>query len=117
MSTARRHAGAPKAASEVAVLIPSLFLVAALAGVLPDCRCGCVNGAAMTLCTSIDAAQAQHDLCPSDLRCPSPGEAAELQRLDAPDPAATDCRRTMVWSVAEADYVPRNLCDVLASDP
>jgi len=79
-----------------------------------DCGCLCVEGMPKTVCQSIEEAQRQTNLCPLDLRCPSPPQADgdAPMRFDAPGEHARNCREVRVWDEAAGGYTGVRVCDV-----
>ena len=103
-------------------LIPfGLLLAAPVASA--TCICRCVEGVARTVCTTLDEAAANPQLCaPSEWRgdCPAAPAGFEPQRFAPPEPGATDCREARLWDPETGAYsTTTKVCDTVraTADP
>ena len=80
-----------------------------------NCSCQCVEGAARTVCTSVDEARADPSACgvlPHRVACePASQTAAPPRRFDPP-PGAKNCHAVRMWDPRRNDYsVIAKVCD------
>jgi hypothetical protein len=91
-----------------------LLLITLLAAVPADaaCSCQCLDGAPKTLCTSVEEAAENPDLCTADPPlCPAVGTPITPQRFVAPD-GAQNCRAAELWDPSEGeDASIAKVCD------
>ena len=85
--------------------------------VLADCACFCVDGAAKTLCTAVEEAQASADACGARASqvCPVNLDPLEPQAYPAPADGAVNCRDVQVFDGAAGQHTSLKVCDVQPS--
>ncbi|MFU8815755.1 MAG: hypothetical protein ACNA7W_10445 [Pseudomonadales bacterium] len=82
--------------------------------VAAQCGCFCVDGAPVTLCASVDAAQANVDACGARAseRCPVSFDVPARQVYPSPVEGATNCRDVYVHDAEAGAHAARKVCDV-----
>jgi hypothetical protein len=98
------------------LLVPlGLLLAAPNAGSV--CACRCVEGTARTVCTTLDEAAANPQLCASTTphaECPIAPAGFEPQQFPPPVPGALDCREARLWEPATGGYTTTTrVCDTV----
>ena len=101
-----------------AILVRFMLVAAAMvfgASAWGNCACFCVEGKLATMCTEVDEAQAQPNLCPasSSASCPQNFSTEAKGSYDAPNESAQNCRDVMVYDAIEGEYVNAKACDVI----
>ena len=68
-----------------------------------------------TLCTDLEEARENPDLCPpvSQAACPTDADSVANTTYDAPDERATHCRDVRIYDALKGAYVTVRACNVL----
>ena len=100
-----------------------LVVIGMLGGpaVSADCSCQCVEGAARTVCSSLEDAQKNPNRCgvgDARVNCPLPPAPAEAPIQYAPPAGASACRDARLWDPRSTAYtVHAKLCEATAAQP
>lgn len=80
-----------------------------------DCACVCANGNLMTMCSTVEEAQADPTECAvsGGAICPTPNYGGSISSYDAPEDGATNCRDVMVWE--NNSFTVVKACDVVSA--
>jgi hypothetical protein len=83
-----------------------------------ECSCLCLDGSYQPVCTSAEEVGPNRGLCQAQASqgCPTPTQAAELERYDAPVDGVANCRQAQVYDAAAGDHVMARVCDVAPAD-
>ena len=78
-----------------------------------DCACLCADGKQITMCNTVEEAQANPNACVVGETnvCPTPTGEASTTAYDAPAEDATNCRDMSVWDNNAFSVI--KACDVL----
>ena len=89
------------------------FLLLAASMTWADCACFCADGKQVTMCNTVEEAQANTNECfvSEDLICPTATHAAPGSSYEAPETDATNCRDISVWKGNTFEVV--QACDVV----
>lgn len=86
-----------------------------------DCACQCVEGAARTVCSSLEEARKNPNRCgvgPTQVNCPLPPPPTEAPIQYAPPDGASACRSARLWDPHSTAYsVHAKLCESTAAQP
>jgi hypothetical protein len=92
------------------------FAWLASSGAAASCTCQCVEGAARTVCTSIEEAQANPSRCDEagrTIACTAPPTATDAPQRYAAPSGASDCRERRLWDPKTNTYdVIAKVCDL-----
>ena len=98
------------------VLVPAILFVFGLSA-NANCVCMCIDGAARTVCSEIDEAQANPSACLSAYQCPQVTDVPTGDSYVAPVEGAVHCRDAFAWNNNTKEYgTPLKVCDVVEAE-
>ncbi len=94
-------------------LIFSLVLKAGAGSLVAECGCFCSNGQPLTLCTNVEEAQRNLDLCPPEAVCHTPPHQPQGNPPVPPHDKAHSCVRSSIWDPRAEVFREIKVCEVL----